>query len=220
MKEPLPQPLNTALKDHYSAKSLSPRQSDHLLAMQAEALQEQESTKTANLKQDDSIRSRFRRFLTASNNYRYAFHATAALLLLSLIFIFSSVTRPPLSQRIMDEIAYNHQQKMPIEIASASLDDVRQYLDKLDFPIIASSSLDKPNWELLGGRYCSINGKIAAQLKIKNLADNNVYTMYQASIGGSLDKVVNSSPSTQVIDGVDVSIWREKGLLLGLASSP
>jgi len=226
MKKPLPQPLDAALKEHYNAASLSPQQTDRLLALQAEAAQAHESNEAAKEDGDNSgfisaLLNRFLsgRFTVGGGNYRYAFHVTAALLLLSLGIIFSLLSQPPLSQRIMDEIAYNHQQKMPIEVASASLGDVRNYLNKLTFPIISPASLDEPNWRLLGGRYCSINGKLAAQLKIKNTEDNSIYTLYQAATEGG-ESALGQSQMTQTIDGVGVSIWREKGLLLGLASSP
>ncbi len=228
MKKPLPQPLDTALKNHYQSKSLSPEQSDHLLALQAELLQQQSDSVAANTnEQAVGFISRLLNFVvpdrqsTGNANYRYAFQVTAALLMvLSLVFTVKWLNQPSLSQRIMDEIAYNHQQKMPVEVASASLDDIRGYLDKLTFPLISPSSFDKPDWQLLGGRYCSINGKIAAQLKVQNLTDNHVYTLYQAAIDGKLEKIVGNARTTQMIDGIGVSIWQEKGLLLGLASSP
>ena len=76
--------------------------------------------------------------------------------------------------------------------------------------------LEKPDWQFLGGRYCSINGKLAALLKVKNLKDNNTYTFYQAANDAKLEKL-NEDSMSDIIDGVDVSIWNEKGLLLGLA---
>ena len=106
-----------------------------------------------------------------------------------------------------------------MSVASNSLDEIGAYLDKLSFPIIAPSALSKPNWQFLGGRYCSINGKLAAQLKIKNTEDNRIYTLYQAATEGG-ERPMQLARTTQTIDGIGVSIWREKGLLLGLASSP
>ena len=230
MKKSIPQPLDVALKNHYRSKSLSTEQVDHLLALQTEFVEQQDKcTNSVNVPADranNGVIQRIVRFLlfgqvAGSNSYRYAFQITAGLLLmLSLALTLKWFNQPSLSQQIMDEIAYNHQQRMPIEVASASLAEVRNYLNKLNFPLIASNTLAKPNWQLLGGRYCSINGKIAAQLKLKNLSDNNVYTLYQAAIDGELEQIVGDARTTKMIDGVGVSIWQEKGLLLGLASSP
>jgi len=206
-------PIDEALKAHYASKSLSDNQLDQLMTLQAEVLVKQ--TQAVALPEKTGLN----RFFPDFRGYRYAFYATACMLLVCLAVTFSLINRPPLSQRIMSEIAYNHKQGMPIEVASNSLADIRNYLDKLSFPIISPNTMNNANWQFLGGRYCSINGKLAAQLKIKNLADNTVYTLYQAATKGGAGKS-DKTRLTRMIDGVGVSIWREKGLLLGLASSP
>ena len=214
-------PIDEALKTHYAEKSLSDSQLDQLMAMQTAAVEKQQSSAPPESKTEDTgkTKSFISRFFPDFRGSRYAFYATACMLIACLVVTFSLINQPPLSERIMDEIVYNHKQDMPVEVVSSSLDDIRQYLDKLSFPIISPAALGKPNWEFLGGRYCSINGKLAAQLKIKNLVDNTTYTLYQASTDG-IDEITSTSRSTDIIDGVGVSIWQEKGLLLGLASSP
>jgi len=136
--------------------------------------------------------------------------------LVCLVVTFSLINQAPLSQRIMDEIVYNHKQDMPIEVSSNSLSEISDYLNKLSFSMVLPSVLSEPNWQLLGGRYCSINGKLAAQLKVKNLQNNSTYTFYQAAIDKELDKSTLEAMS-DTIDGVGVSIWHEQGVLLGLA---
>ena len=213
MKQHNTKSLDKALKTHYESKSLSNSQLDNLMAMQTAA--------------DDSLLTRlkagfkaslFGEFVSNIKGYRYAFYATACLLLMTLVVSFSLLNRAPLSERVMQEIAYNHQQEMPIEITSNSLINIGNYLNKLEFPLIKSSFLDNDKWQLLGGRYCSINGKLAAQLKVKNVEDNKVYTLYQAAISTDITKTLGATKE-QAIEGVKVSIWQEKGLLLGLAHS-
>ena len=201
MKQPDTKSLDEALKTHYESKSLSTDQLDQLMTMQ--------TTQCVRL---------LDRFLADFKSYRYAFYGTACLLMLTLVVSFNLLNRPPLTDRIMHEIAYNHQKEMPIEIASNSLINIGDYLNKLEFPLISSNTLNKRDWQLLGGRYCSINGKLAAQLKIKNLNDDKTYTLYQAAIGGNIEQVLGTDRE-QMIKGINVSIWQEKGLLLGLAHS-
>ena len=201
MKHQNTKSLDKALKTHYEDKSLSTNQLDELIGMQQAA--------------DENLLTRF---LTEVKGYRYAFYATACLLLMTLVVSFNLINRAPLSERVMHEIAYNHQKEMPTEVTSSSLANISNYLDKLEFPLIASNTLNNNNWELLGGRYCSINGKLAAQLKVKNLQDSKTYTFYQAALGSDISKVVHDKQA-QAIEGVNVSIWQEKGLLLGLAHS-
>ena len=143
----------------------------------------------------------FSRFMPDFRSYQSAFYATAAMLIVCFAVTLSLINQAPLTERIMDEIAYNHKQDMPIEVASNSLDDIRSYLDKLSFPIISSSALGKSNWEFLGGRYCSINGKLAAQLKIKNTKDNSIHTLYQAASEGGIEKK-GAARLTKMIDGL------------------
>ena len=113
---------------------------------------------------------------------------------------------------ISTEIAYNHNSQMQMEIESNSLLDIQTYLNRLGFTLIESEYFSKGNWELLGGRYCSISGKIAAQLRVKNNDTNEVYTYYQSSIDQQPDQNMGFA-----VDGVNVELWEEKGLLMGLA---
>ena len=80
---------------------------------------------------------------------------------------------------LASEIAYHHNKQMVMEIESASLEEVRGYLGKLDFPLIESKRFPSTNWELVGGRYCSLKGHLAAQLRLKNKITGNTDTFYQ-----------------------------------------
>ena len=132
----------------------------------------------------------------------------------------------PLPQEIIDEfdqtygdiskeIEYNHNSQMQMEVFSESIDDIQLHLNRLGFSLIESAFLIGDNWELVGGRYCSISGKIAAQLQIKNLDTSKIYTFYQAKLP---DQFFNLIQDKQIsVDGVNVKIWQENGLLMGLA---
>jgi hypothetical protein len=116
---------------------------------------------------------------------------------------------------ISAQIAYNHNSQMQMEVLSPDLKDVQGHLTKLGFQLISSSKINRQHWQLIGGRYCNINGKIAAQLKIKNTESNQIYTYYQAKLPGK--QLATLSQTEIAIDGVNVKLWREKGLLMGLA---
>jgi len=232
MKDQKIKSIDIALKDHFTSYSLSEDQLDDLFMMQLDAKQSASdaeinsnsliqnqnisASQSQNETKTDSKLAWLHRFLPDTRNYRNAFYVTAFLFLGCLLTLFSLLDREPISKRIMSEIVYNHNQDMPIEIASSSLTDISEYLNKLSFSIVLPSALSEPNWQLLGGRYCSINGKLAAQLKVKNLKDNSISTFYQAAIDKNLNKSSKQS-MTDTIDGVGVSIWQEQGLLLGLA---
>ncbi|MBE1273712.1 hypothetical protein [Enterovibrio baiacu] len=77
------------------------------------------------------------------------------------------------------------------------------------------SQLPVEKWVLLGGRYCSIDGKIAAQLHVKDLETDRVYTFYQAKLPQGSEADMKNVETN--VDGVNVSLWEENGLLMGLA---
>ncbi len=228
MKDANIKTMNQALRDHYQAKSLTDSQLDDLLMLQNNssesemfsnnAIQSKNIAKHNNESIDNDASKTYwwHLFLPDARNYRHAFYVTAFLLFGCLLTVYSLLDREPLSQRIMSEIVYNHNQDMPIEISSSSLTEISDYLSKLSFSIVLPNALSEPNWQLLGGRYCSINGKLAAQLKVKNLKDNSISTFYQAAVDKDFHKS-NKASMSDTIDGVGVSIWREHGLLLGLA---
>ena len=56
---------------------------------------------------------------------------------------------------------------------------IQSNLNRLDFSLVEPAFLKKQNEELVGGRYCRINGKIAAQLQIKNIETSDIYAFYQ-----------------------------------------
>ena len=71
---------------------------------------------------------------------------------------------------------------------------------------------------MLGGRYCSIQSEIAAQLRYQDKA-GSTHTLYQVGydpeiFDGILNPQKNLQPNIYDIDGFRVSIWVEKGLLM------
>lgn len=218
MKQPM-KPMDEALKAHYVEKELSEDQLDHLMTLQGDVANEESSVEVETTSPLASIQNALKGVFPDFGSYRYAFYGAACLLLVGVVLSLSLLNQSSLSEQVMSEIAYNHKKEMPVEVASSSINAIGKYLNRLDFSLISSSALTGAGWELIGGRYCAINGKLAAQLKVKNVSDNKVYTLYQAASGDDLSEATKVS-HTEMVDGVEVLIWKEKGLLLGLASSP
>ena len=127
-----------------------------------------------------------------------------------VLFTFIQFNSAPLDQKIIAEVVYNHNKDMPPEVLSEDYQEVNQALDKLDFKIIKSQRLAS-HYKLIGGRYCSIQGKIAAQLKLLDRKTQKRVTLYQFK------------PSFKPIraegqkDGTTVKIWHEGELSFAIA---
>lgn len=187
-------PLKENIQNHYRKFGLSPEQLDHLIQLQ----------KKRGGRDPVSLL------------FKISSAALAASVLLLSLYLFKSGEL--VTEKISKEVAYNHNKNMPMEIKTSSLDEIQNYLTNLDFKLIRSERFTKPKWELVGGRYCSIQGRIATQMEIKNKAEGKWYTLYQVPYFKDLD-TVSTLPLETYIDGVRIKLWREKGLLLALAGS-
>jgi len=88
-------------------------------------------------------------------------------------------------------------------------------MKKLDFTPVASSRIEKNGLRFLGARYCSIQGQLAAQIK---LIDNNgqIQTLYQTQMNSKLESLPEKM---YVVNGVRITQWQENGLFFGLATT-
>jgi hypothetical protein len=121
---------------------------------------------------------------------------------------------------IVAEVVKNHRNLKPLEVSSDQLVSVSKYFDQLSFSPYQSnnqnvfSALSKT---LIGGRYCSIQGSTAAQLRMKS-REGSLSTLFQA---GMSDLFINipdfekgEASIVQYKDGYEVQLWQEKGLLM------
>lgn len=89
-------------------------------------------------------------------------------------------------------------------------------MSKLDFVLTAPQQLPNTQLSVVGARYCSIQGHLAAQIKLED-SQGKHYTLYERSL---IDTPTLPNQSEYRVDGIRVQAWREAGLFFGLASSP
>ena len=123
---------------------------------------------------------------------------------------------------IASEVSYNHLKLKPLEVANSQLTNVTQYFKKLDFNPLASSQVAGLSSRLIGGRYCSIQGNIAAQLRMQD-ENGTISTLFESRFNaedfGFLPKLeAQQDPVIVHVDGQQVDIWVEKGLVMALVS--
>jgi hypothetical protein len=153
--------------------------------------------------------------------------ATAAAMILSIgIFFANQMVQEHGSRVLLEaiavEVANNHLKLKPLEIESGSLNEVLSYFDRLEFQLLESSRITgNAGDQLLGGRYCSIQGIDAAQLRVAS-ADGELSTWYEATLPA--EKLVqipdiddDDIPAEYVIKGLRVRIWQEQGVVFAQA---
>jgi len=149
-----------------------------------------------------------------SNGINLYLSAVAASTFIAVSLYYFSFSAPDYAA-ISEQIAYNHNSKLQMEVLSPTMSGVQDRLNRLGFSLVSSSKLKSGNWQLVGGRYCNINGKLAAQMQLTHPETKATYTFYQAKMSKEL--LDNFSETETAIDGVKVKLWREKGLMMGLA---
>ncbi len=145
--------------------------------------------------------------------------AIILVLIVSSIMLFQPPANIPLL--IANEVAGNHIKLKPLEISSNNMDDIRDYFTQLDFRPVKPLALSSFEQTLTGGRYCSIQGVTAAQLRMQDQQSGNLQSLYQTVYNKEKFKDlpdINSGekPVTIFTKGMAVEIWVENELLFAL----
>jgi len=144
-------------------------------------------------------------------------------LLITILTTQINFQQDRLVAQIADEVAKNHLKLKPLEIRSEQITDVQNYFDKLDFLPISSLQFKQRNQaSLAGGRYCSLKGSTAAQLRYQQ-KNGKFVTLYQTNysemFSGLPDLEKGLNPIITYARGVEITIWVEKGLVMVTAKS-
>lgn len=149
----------------------------------------------------------------------------ASLLVISFWFGLKGINQYQQAHRIeliVAEVVKNHSNLKPLEVNSSNFLQVVNYFDQLAFlPSITQLTLvnDQLGQQLLGGRYCSIQGFTAAQLRMENKI-GQFSTLFQTEDAEEFSMIpdlhLESNPVVRFNKGYQVSLWREKGLLMVL----
>lgn len=189
-------------EEFFVNKKLSAKQLDALMAL---ASDQQEILPKAD-------NTRFKKWVAS----------VAALVMLVLGLLLSGQPLPlPMEQKIAEEVVKNHLNQKPMEVVASDIHAIRQYFTRLDFAPMQSRLINDTKQALQGGRYCSIQGVTAAQLKFKDMQTGTVNTLYQTVYDPAVFKLLpdiagGAVPVTVYAKGVMVDIWVEKGLLFAL----
>jgi len=144
--------------------------------------------------------------------------AIAASVLLLGIFGFSH-TKLINTQRLdlaLREAAINHASKLQMDAEADTLIELQARLRDLPFEIKLPTTGFFKDLKLVGGRYCTINGNMAAHLKLSSPDNSEQYSLFLTPYKENL-KVRESAVVD--ISGVDVKLWQENNVVYALAGS-
>ncbi len=146
--------------------------------------------------------------------------AVAALVLLTFVLPAlrsDPVARPEaLAGSIAREIALNHVKNLTVEFPAEGYPGLREQMGKLDFSLRSPEHTGGGGaFRVIGGRYCSIQGQLAAQIKLEDGA-GRLLTLYQTDFSEDFEGL---SMQQRELEGIQIRIWREGDLLFGLAAS-
>lgn len=195
--------LNDSINEHFEQVSLSHKQLEKLESLIAKRTSNQETNKKKS-------------WASLFQSPRFALVAFLAVFLINGSIWIANYPQPYSIDSIALEVAKNHLKDHPSDIKSTSLAEIGTFLSKLEF------SLGKPNRlsfsEFMGGRYCTLAGESAAQVKAKSI-DGISGTLYITDSGRFPDNFLSKlkKPASKDPRGVKVTVWQEKGLLYAFA---
>ncbi len=147
------------------------------------------------------------------------FAMAASILVFAVGFWF--VAQQPSSQAIAQEVVVNHTNAKTLEIESGQLTQLKKHFHQLSFVLKPFNQVDLSKWEVLGGRYCSLQGNKAAQIRLKHKESGRIETLYQAPYQNSnLQKLaLENQPITKISNNIQVSMWVNEGVLFSMTQS-
>jgi len=206
--------LKQAIQENIDSISLDEQQLDTLMQMQhAHSMSKQRTNKS---------------HFTANKPWYVAMAAMVMVFVLGTVVVmqyFQTASSDLLVQKIANEVAGNHLAMKPMEVQTTAINDVQNYFTKLDFLPQPSKLIDSNNKILLaGGRYCSILGSTAAQLRYKDKQGGYVTlfeTHYSPELFNQLPNIeADEKPLVTYAKGIKVTLWQERGLLMVSTERP
>ncbi len=203
------QAMNERLKAYYRGHQLSPGKLDELLELAKDSTQ---------VNRDGTVSSGDLRNVLGQH---WFWQRNLAIAVSVLVVIFSAIyTLQPkgispaeLTELVSKEIALNHNNRLALEFQVNDYHELSLKMDKLDFAPLSPQGPLTAGLKLIGSRYCSVHGQLAAQVALQD-KKGRLYTLYQTALNDDLSRIPEGE---HVVNGVMVQQWQEAGLFFGLA---
>jgi|GEM_PF-1975210 len=165
----------------------------------------------------DRLHTIFNETQSIGRNRIIGFSLAASLLLFSLAFLtHQNILASHQTDTVLREAALNHSSKLKMDSEAQTLAGLQGELDELLFEMKLPESSFFNKLAVLGGRYCTINGQLAAHLKLIDPGTSEQFSLFLTPSGSNL--VALKSDDVDVA-GVDVKLWQENDVVYALASN-
>ena len=201
-------PFGKHVKGYYSGQRLSPEKLQALMSIEVPEAKVGEPPSRRQITYW-MARWRFQRNLSI---------AAGLLLLVVGTLQLQSFMTPVINSlpyRVAQEIALNHNKQLANEFEVSTFSKLAALMMKLDFVPYIAKRVEALDYQMTGGRYCSIQGQLAAQVRLIGEQEKDI-TLYQTQLN---EELATLQESEYVVDGVNVQLWFENGRLFGLAKS-
>ena len=185
--------LQRAIKRYYRTKSLSPDRVQFLIQAKTQAMAPRRRSRVM---------------------HRMPLMALAAACAVFLFLWIVQEQQQTTEQAVCAEVVMNYQKHSPMQVLSSHYADVQAGLNRLDFSIMPANARILQAYRLVGGRYCSIQGFPAAQMRVQDMASGKECTLYAIKAVGVLHNV---NSTIDRVGGVRVEVWRQDDVLFALA---
>ena len=144
---------------------------------------------------------------------RSIFLGTAAAAVAVALVLLLPRTGPSLEDRLATEVWAHAEHPKPPAVFASTLETLGPKLDGIDFRLRSSNRL--AGLHTLGGRPCSLDGQVAAQVTLDD-DEGRHHILY---ITPSTQRFQELEEVQVEVGGGHVHLWREHGLVYALASS-
>lgn len=141
----------------------------------------------------------------------------ASVLLMSVVaLVHKNILTTQRTDVVLREAALNHSSKLQMDAEGQSMTELQNKLQELPFDIRLPESEWFEQLALVGGRYCTISGNLAAHIKLSNPETSEQYSLFLTPAAENLKTL--QSPEVEVF-GVDVKFWQENDVVFAFAAA-
>lgn len=142
--------------------------------------------------------------------------AAAMVMMLSVSVLHHMALVSERTSLALREAAMNHATKLQLDVETPALASLQSSLTKLPFELKLPTSGIYETLELIGGRYCTINGNLAAHLKFREPGTNQYYSLFLTPFAQNLKSIKSDEVD---VSGIQVKLWREEDVVYALAKT-